>query len=88
MTNGATQAELDVLSEISLDFAQVEMPGSWRYRSVPLRTVPRRTRSALPQAFLDPSQQYVSDSEQYVIHPANSRQQQHVFGGSIPTINR
>ena len=78
-----TNVESDGLSEVSLDFAQVEIPGSWRYRSVPLRTVARRSRAPLPPAFLD-SQHYASDSEQ-VLHSSISRQPHF---GSIPTISR
>jgi hypothetical protein len=79
--------EADETSVASLDFAHadsLDVPGSWRYRSVPVRTVTRRHRAPLPQAFLD-SQQYVSDSEQ-VVHPSSYRQQQ--LFGSIPTIHR
>ena len=79
--------ETDESSIASLDFAQtdlVDVPGSWRYRSVPSRSVPRRYRAPLPQAFLD-TQQYASDSEQVV--QSSSYRQQQLFG-SIPTINR
>jgi len=79
--------ETDESSVQSIDFAHtdlVEMPGSWRYQSVPYRGMPRRHRPPLPQAFLD-QQQYASDSEQ-VIRPASYRQQQ--LFGSIPTINQ
>ncbi|CAF3455329.1 unnamed protein product [Rotaria sp. Silwood1] len=79
--------ETDESSVASFDFAHtdlVDMPGSWRYQSAPIRTVTRRHRAPIPQAFLD-SQQYVSDSEQ-VVRSSSYRQQQ--LFGSIPTINR
>ncbi|CAF2367143.1 unnamed protein product [Rotaria sp. Silwood2] len=89
-TNSRTRietGETDESSVASFDFTHtdlVDMPGSWRYQSVPVRTVVRRHRAPIPQAFLD-SQQYVSDSEQ-VVRSSSYRQQQ--LFGSIPTINR
>ena len=72
----------------------VDVPGSWRYRSVPMNTTGKRYRAPIPQAFLD-AQQYASDSEQVVRsssfrHPQQLQQtliQSRPFG-SIPTINR
>jgi hypothetical protein len=94
--------ETDESSVASIDFAHtdlVDIPGSWRYRSlpdgrsIPLTTAGRRYRAPIPQSFLD-SQQYASDSEQVVRSSSfrHSQQQQplvqvHSFG-SIPTINR
>lgn len=91
--------ETDESSVASLDFAHtdlVDVPGSWRYRSLPDgRSIPvaRRYRAPIPQAFLE-NQQYASDSEQ-VIRSSSFRhpQQQHFLAqsrpfGSIPTINR
>ncbi len=89
-TNGRIRnetGETDESSVASIDFTHtelVDMPGSWRYQSVPIRTVPRRHRAPIPQSFIEP-QQYVSDSEQ-VVHSSSYRQQQ--LFGSIPTINR
>ncbi len=80
-------AETDESSVASLDFAHtdlVDMPGSWRYQSIPIRTVQRRYRAPLPQSFFD-QQQYVSDSEQVV---TSSSYRQQPLSGSIPTINR
>ena len=92
--------ETDESSVASLDFAQtdlVDVPGSWRYRSLPDgRSVPvaRRYRAPIPQAFLE-NQQYASDSEQVVRSSSfrHPQQQQHFLAqsrpfGSIPTINR
>lgn len=90
ITNGRTRietGETDESSVASLDFAHtdlVDMPGSWRYQSVPIRGMPRRYRAPIPQSFLD-QQQYVSDSEQ-IVHSSSYRQPQ--LFGSIPTINR
>jgi hypothetical protein len=94
--------ETDESSIASLDFAHndlVDIPGSWRYRSLPDgRSVPvtaagRRYRAPIPQSFIDP-QHYASDSEQ-VVRSASFRhpqQQQPLVQsrpfGSIPTINR
>jgi hypothetical protein len=89
-TNGRIRietGETDESSVASLDFAHtdlVDMPGSWRHQSVPIRGVVRRYRAPIPQSFLD-QQQYASDSEQ-VIRSSSYRQQQ--LSGSIPTINR
>lgn len=89
-TNGRIRietGETDGSSVVSLDFAHgdfVDVPGSWRYQSVPLRAVPRRYRAPIPQSFID-QQQYASDSEQ-VVRSSSYRQQQ--LFGSIPTINR
>ncbi|CAF3889551.1 unnamed protein product [Rotaria sordida] len=79
--------ETDESSVASFDFAHtdlVDMPGSWRHQSAPIRSVVRRHRAPIPQAFLD-QQQYASDSEQ-VVRSSSYRQQQ--LFGSIPTINR
>ena len=79
--------ETDESSVASFDFAHadlVDMPGSWRYQSVPSRTAARRHRAPIPQSFLDPAQ-YASDSEQVVY--SSSYVQPHLLG-SIPTINR
>ncbi|CAF1610127.1 unnamed protein product, partial [Adineta ricciae] len=79
--------ELDESSLASFDLAHtdiIDMPGSWRYQPVPIRTIARRYRQPIPQSFLD-SQQYVSDSEQ-ILHSSSYRQPQ--LFGSIPTINR
>jgi len=89
-TNGRLRietGETDESSVASIDFAHtdlVDMPGSWRYQSIPIRTVPRRYRAPIPQSFLD-QQQYLSDSEQFV--RSSSYRQPQLFG-SIPTINR
>ena len=88
LSDGPTRSENDQTSVASLDFAHVEptdVPGSWRIRSVPIRTVARRQRAPIPAAFLEP-QHYVSDSEQVVV-PSISYRQQQIFG-SIPTIHR
>ncbi len=79
--------ETDGSSVASLDFAHtdlVDMPGSWRYQSIPIRAIPRRYRAPIPPSFLD-QQQYLSDSEQ-VVHSSNYQQQQ--LSGSIQAINR
>ena len=95
--------ETDELSTASLDFAHtnhVDIPGSWKYRSLPngrpvsVKTTTKRHRAPIPRSFLD-SQQYPSDSEQIVRsysfrHPQRQEkllEQSHPFG-SIPTINR
>jgi hypothetical protein len=94
--------EADGSSIASLDFAHTDLadiPGSWRYRSlpdgrsIPVTTAARRYRAPIPQSFLEP-QQYASDSEQ-VVRSSSFRhpQQQQSLGesrpfGSIPTINR
>ena len=94
--------ETDESSIASLDFAHADLadvPGSWRYRSlpdgrsVPVSTTARRYRAPIPQAFLEP-QQYASDSEQ-VVRSSSFRhpQQQQPLAqsrpfGSIPTMNR
>ncbi len=94
--------ETDESSIASLDFAHVDfadIPGSWRYRSlpdgrsIPVQTAGRRYRAPIPQSFLE-HQQYLSDSEQVVRsssfrHPQQLQPlaQSHPFG-SIPTINR
>jgi len=88
LIDGSTRLENDQTSVTSLDFAHLEptdVPGSWRIRSVPIRTVARRHRAPIPAAFLEP-QHYVSDSEQVVV-PSISYRQQQIFG-SIPTIHR
>ncbi|CAF5107678.1 unnamed protein product, partial [Rotaria magnacalcarata] len=85
--NRIETGETDESSIASFDFSHtdlVDMPGSWRYQSVPARTVVRRHREPIPQSFFD-AQQYVSDSEQ-VIRSSSYRQPQ--LFGSIPTINR
>lgn len=85
--NRVDTGEAEESSVASFDFAHadlVDMPGSWRYQSVPLRTVVRKHRAPIPQSFLD-AQQYVSDSEQIV--RSSSYLQPQLFG-SIPTINR
>jgi hypothetical protein len=94
--------ETDESSIASLDFAHTDLgdvPGSWRYRSLPDgRSIPvaaatKRYRQPIPQSFLEP-QQYASDSEQVVRsssfrHPQQEQTlaQSRPFG-SIPTINR
>lgn len=85
--NSQTRDENDQYSIGSLDLAQIDLvdvPGSWRYRSVPTRNGPRRQRAPLPHSFFD-SQQYASDSEQIIQQPSIYRQQ--TFFGSIPTIH-
>jgi len=97
MVSATKTGEADESSIASLDFAHadiVDVPGSWRYRSVPMNTTGKRYRAPIPQAFLD-AQQYASDSEQVVRsssfrHPQQLQQtliQSRPFG-SIPTINR
>lgn len=84
--NDRTRIETDQSSVASFDFAHadlVDMPGSWRYHSVPVRTVTRRIRGPIPQSFLD-AQHYASDSEQII---RSSSYHQQPFFGSIPTIN-
>ncbi|CAF3639688.1 unnamed protein product [Rotaria sp. Silwood1] len=94
--------ETDESSLTSLDFAHtdlVDVPGSWRYRSlpdgrsIPISTSARRYRAPIPRSFYDP-QHYSSDSEQIVRsssfrHP--QQQQQSLVKsrpfGSIPTMN-
>jgi len=94
--------ETDESSIASLDFVHADLadiPGSWRYRSLPDgRSIPvtvtgKRYRPPIPQSFLE-SQQYASDSEQ-VVRSSSFRhpQQQPPLAqsrpfGSIPTINR
>jgi hypothetical protein len=87
--------DTDESSMVSLDFAHTDLadvPGSWRYRSVPVTTT-RRYRAPIPQSFLE-SQQYASDTEQ-VVRSSSFRhpQQQPPLAqsrpyGSIPAINR
>ncbi|UJR30078.1 hypothetical protein I4U23_017621 [Adineta vaga] len=86
--------ETDESSLASLDFVHTDMvdiPGSWRYRSVPVTAGGRRYRAPIPQSFLD-SQQYASDSEQVVRSSSFRHAQQPLVQvrpfGSIPTINR
>ena len=86
--------ETDESSLASLDFVHtdlVDIPGSWRYRSVPVSAGGRRYRAPIPQSFLD-SQQYASDSEQVVRSSSFRHAQQPLIQvrpfGSIPTINR
>lgn len=95
--------ETDGTSVASLEFGHadfVDIPGSWRYRSlpdggsVPVTTAARRYRAPIPRAFLD-SQQYPNDSQQVIRsssfrHPQQQQQQtlaQSRAFGSIPTIN-
>lgn len=96
--------ETDGTSVASLEFGHadfVDIPGSWRYRSlpdggsVPVTTAARRYRAPIPRAFLD-SQQYPNDSQQVIRsssfrHPQQQQQQQTLAQsrafGSIPTIN-
>ncbi|CAF1188492.1 unnamed protein product [Rotaria sordida] len=95
--------ETDESSVTSLDFPHmdlVDVPGSWRYRSLPdgrsmpVSTSARRHRAPIPRSFYDP-QHYASDSEQVVRsssfrHPQQQQQQSLVKSrpfGSIPTIN-
>ena len=94
-TNGRPHTEtgeIDEASVASFDFAHadfIDMPGSWRYQSIPIQAIPRRYRAPIPQAFLD-QQHYLSDSEQVVRTPSYRQQQgqQQQLSGSIPTINR
>jgi hypothetical protein len=93
-TNGRIHmetGEIDESSVASLDFAHadfIDMPGSWRYQSIPIQAIQRRYRAPIPQAFLD-QQHYLSDSEQVVRTPSYRQQQvQQQLSGSIPTINR
>jgi hypothetical protein len=94
--------ETDESSIASLDFAHADLgdvPGSWRYRSlpdgrsIPVATAARRYRAPIPQGFFD-SHQYASDSEQVVRSSSfrHPQQQQPLVQsrpfGSIPTINR
>jgi hypothetical protein len=81
-TDGSSLASFDLAHT---DF--VDMPGSWRYQPVPIRTVARRYRAPIPESFLD-TQQYVSDSEQVIRSSSYRQQQQQQLSGSIPTINR
>lgn len=88
--------ETDESSLASIDFGHadlVDVPGSWRYRSVPVAVGGRRHRAPIPQSFLD-AQHYASDSEQ-VVRSSSFRHAQHQQPliqvrpfGSIPTINR
>jgi hypothetical protein len=101
-TNNRNLIETDETSIASLDFAHtdlVDVPGSWRYRSlpdgrsIPVTTVTRRYRAPIPQSFIDP-QQYASDSEQVVRSSSFRHPQQQLLAqqsrpyGSIPAINR
>lgn len=94
--------ETDESSDASLEFPHTDVadiPGSWRYRSLPDgRSLPvaagvRRQRAPIPRAFYDP-QQYASDSE-HIVRSSSFRhaQQQVPFVqsrpyGSIPAINK
>ena len=101
-TNNRNLIETDETSIASLDFAHtdlVDVPGSWRYRSlpdgrsIPVQTAGRRYRAPIPQSFLE-HQQYLSDSEQVVRSSSFRHPQQQLLVqqsrpyGSIPTINR
>jgi hypothetical protein len=93
--------ETDESSVASVDFAHadfVDMPGSWRYRSlpdgraIPVNAVTRRYRAPIPQSFLE-AQQYASDSEQVLRSSSFRHQPQQLLVqsrpfGSIPTMNR
>ena len=93
--------ETDESSVISLDFGQVDvvdMPGSWRYRSlpdgrsIPVAAVARRQRAPIPQSFLE-APNYASDSEQVVRSSSYRQPQQPILMqsrpfGSIPAMNR
>lgn len=82
--------ETDESSVASFDMTHldlVDMPGSWRYQSIPIRAMQRRYRPPLPQAFLD-QQHYLSDSEQVIRTSSYRQQQQQPLSNSIPAINQ
>ncbi len=100
-TTQVETGEADESSAASVDFAHADLadiPGSWRYhslpdgRSVPVTAAVRRYRPPIPQSFLE-HQQYASDSEQVVRsssfrHPQQPPLVQSRPFGSIPAINR